>query len=98
MKKSLRKVLISLGLLAATTTSAFAVYVNGGQWTYGCNNDIGNWGAYSSYHHASKYHWASVVSAERPNRSSRVSASAGKTAYAFINTNIGEVVYFDYGF
>lgn len=86
-----------MGLLAATTTSAFAIYVGGGQWTYGGHHDPKNWGAFSDYHHAVKYHWSSVSSAER-KLADKDCAEAGYTSHAFINTNLGEVVYFDYGF
>ena len=55
------------------------------------------WGAFSNYYHDYKYHWSSVTRA-RDSKSSYAYAPSHQTSRAFINTNFGETVYFNYGF
>lgn len=99
--KHTRKIL-SIAVFAAVimllATPVFAaVHVDGGTWAYGGWHEPGNWGAFSNYYHPSRWHWSSVVRGSDA-KSDRGTAGAGYTSEAFINTDIGEHVDFDYGF
>ena len=96
-KKILTFAIFLLTVTMIHPTSASAVLVNGGDWNYGSNNNPLNWGAFSSYYHGSRRHWASVSSLEG-GASSLKYANANATAYAFIRTKLGEKVTFNYGF
>ena len=74
-----------------------ADWVSGGNWSYGGYHDPNNWWAFSNYFHDYKSHWSSVTRS-KDSKSDVGYAPAHFTSESFINTNFGEVVYFDYGF
>lgn len=94
------KIIISVLTIIISCSLAcpvFADWVSGGNWSYGGYHDPSNWGAFSNYFHDHRYHWSSVTRS-RDSKSDVGYASAHYTSEAFINTDFGEFVYFDYGF
>lgn len=98
MKKILLPAILIVSIISvATTTVLAAKEVGGGIWSYGGHHDFYNWGAFSNYWHPSKKHNSTVVRASDAQCDKKY-AGAGGTSKAFINTKIGEVAYFYYGF
>lgn len=98
MKKITKGLLILATLCLFPIASASArVSHLGGTWNYGGHHDPANWGAFSNFYHVSFKHYSSVQSKTFPNNQSVSNAPAGSFSHAFINTSVGEQVYFDAG-
>lgn len=99
MLKSKKGVVLLLALFTLMTSAqVLAVNVQGGIWEYGRVHNPLRWGAFSSYYHSSKWHWAKVASLSRPERNDKATGDAGYLARAFMTTNMGESAEFDFGF
>lgn len=97
-KKFASVALIAMSALSFSSVPVFtSVWASGRVWSYGCNNNSWNWGAFSNYYHNQRNHWSSVVR-DREVKGSYGYTGPWYTSQSFINTNFGEYAYFNYGF
>lgn len=93
MKRAVTGTALTLGLLLAGGSLAYAETVLGGDWYYGTNYATGN--ATTNFYHGSKWHWTSIGTSS--GKYARDSAGAGYTASTWLWRTPGSSVTFKAG-
>lgn len=95
-KKVASTALLAVSLLSFSVPALARPKLGNDDWRYGCNNNPINWGSYSKYLHRTRFHWSNVIR-RRDGLKRSAENHAGYWCEAFVNTRVGEYVWFDAG-
>lgn len=93
MKRAFTVAALTVGLVLAGGSLAYAESVFGGDWYYGTNYATGN--ATTNFYHRSAKHWTSIGTSS--GKYARADAAAGKTASTWLWRTPGSSVTFKAG-